>query len=226
MAVWQTGSYARYNEDLNRLLRSCAQRSACKIFLVCRKDVKKPMTGERQESREEEVARVRSYLASQSMRRTNVQLVETLRQAHQQFLAAVESVPDDLVRATPADGEWSTLDVLLHVCAIADFELAALSAVLERGEKPPDVRDALAPAPREATREKLLASLEHARERLYAVVLAAPPDAHLDITWSHSEFGAMHWREWLLFARVHTLDHARQVQAIVAALESKGDISQ
>lgn len=184
------------------------------------------MTGERQESREEEVARVRNYLASQSMRRTNAQLVDTLRQAHQQFLAAVESVPDDLVRATPGDGEWSTLDVLLHVCSIAAFELTSLTAVLERGERPPDVRDALTPAPGEATRADLLANLEHSREQLYTLVLAAPPDAHLDITWSHSEFGAMHWREWLLFARVHTLDHARQVQAIGAALVPKGDISQ
>ena len=30
----------------------------------------------------------------------------------------------------------------------------------------------------------------------------------------------MNWREWLLFARVHTLDHARQMQAITAVLAS------
>jgi hypothetical protein len=28
----------------------------------------------------------------------------------------------------------------------------------------------------------------------------------------------MNWREWLLFARVHTLDHARQIQAIFSVL--------
>ena len=58
------------------------------------------------------------------------------------------------------------------------------------------------------------------RERLIAVVLQADPQAHLDIVWGHNEFGKMNWREWLLFARVHTLDHARQMQAIAAALSS------
>ncbi len=32
----------------------------------------------------------------------------------------------------------------------------------------------------------------------------------------------MHWREWLLFARVHTLDHTRQIQAIAEALGIQG----
>lgn len=180
------------------------------------------MASESQETREEEVARVRSYLASQSLRRTNAQLVETLRQAHQQFLAAVDAVPAGLERATPRDGEWSTIDVLLHMCTIAEFDLLSISAVLERGEKPSDVRDLLTPAPREVTRAGLLAELERFREQLIALVLPATPDAHLDITWSHSEFGAMHWREWVLFARVHTLDHARQVQAIAATLVQEG----
>jgi len=64
----------------------------------------------------------------------------------------------------------------------------------------------------------LLAELEALRERLIASVLQADPQAHLDITWGHREFGQMNWREWLLFARVHILDHARQMQAIAAAL--------
>ena len=51
------------------------------------------MTQEKQETREEEVARIRSYLASQAIRRTPEQLVETLREAHQQFLTATAAVP-------------------------------------------------------------------------------------------------------------------------------------
>jgi len=41
-------------------------------------------------------------------------------------------------------------------------------------------------------------------------VLQANPDAHLDSIWKHFELGETHWREWLLFARVHLLDHMRQ----------------
>src|SRR2546426_1024140 len=183
----------------------------------------KQLTEERTESRAEEVARIRSYLASQSMRRTPAQLVETLQEAHQQFLAAVATVPDTLFRTTPREGEWSAIDVLLHVRTIAAIDDAAITAVLERGEQPPDIEDTIVPAPLETSRTELLADLERFRKQLIAVVLQADPEAHLDITWSHREFGPMHWREWLLFARVHTLDHARQIQAIAAALVSPGE---
>lgn len=181
------------------------------------------MTEERTESRAEEVARIRSYLASQSMRRTPAQLVETVQEAQQQFLAAVATVPDSLLRTTPLEGEWSAIDVLLHVRTIAAIDESAISAVLERGEQPPDIEDIIVAAPLETTRTELLADLERFRQQLIAVVLQADPEAHLDITWGHREFGPMNWREWLLFARVHTLDHVRQIQAIAAALGIQGN---
>src|SRR5215831_3130419 len=178
------------------------------------------MTQGKQETREEEVARVRSYLASQAMRRTPEQLVETLREAHKQFLAATADVPDETFRTIPREGEWSAADVLAHVCAIAAIDDRSICGVIELGEQPENIDDALEQAPAGATREHLLADIERHRERLIAVVLQADPQAHLDIVWGHNEFGNMNWREWLLFARVHTLDHARQMQAIAAALAS------
>ena len=176
------------------------------------------MTQGKQETREEEVARVRSYLASQAMRRTPEQLVEALREAHHQFLVATAAVPDDAFRTTPKDGEWSAADVLAHVRTIAAIDERSIRGVIERGEQPANVDDALEQAPTIATREQLLTDIEALRERLIAVVLRADPQAHLDIVWGHNEFGNMNWREWLLFARVHTLDHTRQMQAIAAGL--------
>jgi uncharacterized damage-inducible protein DinB len=176
------------------------------------------MTQGKQETRAEEVARVRSYLASQAMRRTPEQLVEALREAHHQFLAATATIPDAAFHTTPQEGEWSAADVLAHVRTIAAFEERSIRGVIERGEQPPHVDDVLEQAPTNATRGPMLADIEVLRERLMAVVLQADPQAHLDIVWGHTEFGNMNWREWLLFARVHTLDHARQIQAISAAL--------
>jgi len=178
------------------------------------------MAQDKQETREEEVARVRSYLASQAMRRTPAQLVETLREAHQQFLAATAAVPDAAFRTVPREGEWSAADVLAHVCSIAAFDERSICGVIERGEQPANVDDVLEHAPTDATREQMLADIAALRERLMTVVLQADPQAHLDIVWGHNEFGNMNWREWLLFARVHTLDHARQMQAIAAVLTS------
>ena len=178
------------------------------------------MAQEKQETREEEVARVRSYLASQAMRRTPEQLVEALREAHQQFLAALAAIPDADFRTIPKAGEWSAADVLAHVRSIAAIDQRSICGVIERGEQPANVNDQLEQAPTHDTREQLLADIEVLRQRLIAVVLRADPQAHLDIVWGHNEFGNMNWREWLLFARVHTLDHARQIQAIAATLVS------
>jgi uncharacterized damage-inducible protein DinB len=178
------------------------------------------MNQKKQETREEEVARVRSYLASQAMRRTSEQLVEALREAQSQFLAATAAIPDAAFRTIPRKGEWSAADILAHVCAIAAFDEHSICGVIEHGEQPNDVDDALEQAPSDATREQLLEDIEWHRERLIAVVLQADAQAHLDIVWGHNEFGKMNWREWLLFARVHTLDHARQMQAIAVALSS------
>src|ERR1051326_1044221 len=174
------------------------------------------MAQEKQKARQEEVARVRTYLASQAMRRTPEQLVETLCESLRQFQAAIDAVPEAAFRTVPREGEWSAADVLAHVRSIAAFDERSICGVLERGEQPPDVEDALEHAPTGATREQLLADIGTLRERLIAVVLQADPQTHLDIVWGHNEFGKMNWREWILFARVHTLDHARQMQAIAA----------
>ena len=178
------------------------------------------MAQEKQETREEEVARVRSYLASQAMRRSPGQLIEALREAHHQFLAATAAVPDAAFRTTPKEGEWSAADVLAHVRTIAAIDERSICGVIERGEQPANVDDQLEHAPTNATREQMLADIEALRGRLIAVVLQADPQTHLDIVWGHNEFGNMNWREWLLFARVHTLDHAGQMQAISAVLSS------
>jgi len=176
------------------------------------------MAQEKQETRAQEVTRIRSYLASQAMRRTPEQLVEALREAHQQFLAATSAVSDADFRTVPREGEWSTADVLAHVRTIATIEERSICGVLERGEQPANINDQLEHVPTNATREQLLADIAAHRDRLIAVVLQVDPQARLDILWGHNEFGFMNWREWLLFARVHTLDHDRQIQAISAVL--------
>ncbi len=179
------------------------------------------MAQEKQETRDEEVARVRSYLASQAMRRTPEQIVEALREADQQFLTATTAVPDAAFHTVPKEGEWAAADVLAHVHHITILDEQSICGVLEYGKQPANIDDVLEQAPTNATREYMLANIKARRERLIAVVLQADPQAHLDITWGHNEFGNMNWREWLLFARVHTLDHARQMQAIAALLASK-----
>lgn len=170
------------------------------------------------ETREQEIVRVRSYLASQAMRRTPEQLIDALREAHQQFLQATAGIPDQLFSVAPGSDEWPAIEVLKHVCAMAAIEEQGICVVIEHGQQPAATHDIPPSFLEDATREGLLATLEASRARLITVVLQADPEAHLDVQWEGSEFGLLNWREWLLFARVHQLDHTRQMQAIATAL--------
>lgn len=170
--------------------------------------------GQKVESRAEEVARVRGYLSSQAMKRTPAQIVEALKEAQQQFVQATMSIPEDLFHTPPQPGEWSGAEIMAHVLAIANFDLKTIVALLEKGERGPDWNklDDYEVSSREAG----LAELESMREKLIKAALNTDPNAHLDVTWSHPEFGLFQWREGLLFARVHTLDHARQMAGVAA----------
>lgn len=163
---------------------------------------------------EEEIAQLRSYLAVQSMRRTPEQIIEVLQKAYHQFLMAVAALPDAVYHISADEHIWSAPEIVEHVCLFMSNYKTAICGVLERGQRPPDVLDRQEIIPRGDkvnTRDELLSILEEVFKHLTHSVLQAQPFAHLDITWRHFELGEMHWREWLLFARVHLLDHVSQV---------------
>lgn len=163
---------------------------------------------------EEEIKRLRSYLVVQSMKRTPVQIIEVLREARHQFMAAVVAVPD-MVRFD--EHSWSTIEIIEHVSLFMSSYETAICSVLQTGQRPPDVYDRHEIIPRRdkgETRDRLLLHLEKALNHLTSCVLQADPFVHLDITWKHFELGKMHWRAWLLFTRVHLLDHIKQVRQI------------
>ncbi len=110
------------------------------------------MAQEKQETRDEEVARVRSYLASQAMRRSPEQIVEALREATQQFLTATAAVSNAVFHTVPKEGEWSAADVLAHVRHIATLEERSICGVIEHGKQPANIDDVIKQAPMNATR--------------------------------------------------------------------------
>lgn len=166
----------------------------------------------------EEIVRLRSYLATQSMKRTPQQIVEALQEAYGQFVVAVVALPD-MVHHMPSDeSAWSASEIAEHVYLFLSSYNAAICTVLESNQRPSDVQNRQEILPRRRNSldkqgEFIFASAE-VLKHFSTAVLQADPFAHLDITWKHFELGAMHWREWLLFARVHLLDHVRQAQQL------------
>ncbi|MGH2497799.1 MAG: DinB family protein [Ktedonobacteraceae bacterium] len=164
----------------------------------------------------EEIAQLRSYLASQSMKRTPTQIYDTLREVYHQFLEALGQFSEAAFEKSYQDGAWSIAEILEHVTLFMAVYEQAICTALEQGLCPPDVNDRneILPRHRQMSRLELLSILESSFQRLEHTVHQVEPDSQLELTWKHFELGAMHWREWLLFARIHLLDHLRQLQTM------------
>jgi uncharacterized damage-inducible protein DinB len=164
----------------------------------------------------EEIAQLRSYLASQSMKRTPVQIYSALQEVYHQFLEALDQFPEAAFEKPYQEGVWSIAEILEHVTLFMRVYEKAICMALEQSLQPPDVNDRCEILPRQeyVERLELLTILKNSIQHLAHTVHETEPDSHLDITWNHFELGTMHWREWQLFARVHLLDHVRQLQMI------------
>ena len=168
---------------------------------------------------DDEAARVRGYLVSQANRLDIPDLVAKVRTDSAVLEAAGAAVPANRFNDRPADGEWSAAEVWTHVLQMSENGAASITGIIESGAKPAPARDVISGD----TRSGLTSSAEYwqtyiaVREKLYARVLAAKGDEHLDVKINHMTFGDFSWREWLLFMRVHDLDHMRQLQALTQA---------
>jgi hypothetical protein len=168
-----------------------------------------------------EQARIRSYLVAQAAKLAPAAIVEKVREAMAELRAAAAAVPPARFGERPEPEEWSGNEVMAHVVA-ADRHFGGGIQRILAGQ---------APAPRAGGRgiegaplraaEAWWQTLAEQREALFAAVLAADPASAPDQRIDHPAFGALTWRETLLFTRLHDLDHAGQLQKIAAALAAR-----
>ncbi len=169
----------------------------------------------------DEQQRIRSYLQAQAARLSTADLMAKVRGDAAQLRAGAEAVPSHRLSDRPAVGEWSANEVLSHVVTYGARVVDNIQTVIDGGQPVPQPADAIGsvdPAPPRRTAAEWWAALTRDRAALYDRVSRAAGDEHLDVTWPHPSFGDLNWREWLLFLRLHDLDHARQLQAIAAEL--------
>ncbi len=161
--------------------------------------------------------RIRDYLQVQAAKLSVQNLVDKVRTDQAQVRAAVESVPAARFHDRPAAEEWSANEVMAHVVEGGGHFGATIRAVLDGTGLPERADDSIRPEPPRRTAAEWWDQLERDRAALFERVERATGDEHLDVTWQHPFFGELNWREWLLFLRIHDLDHSRQLQAIAAA---------
>jgi hypothetical protein len=167
----------------------------------------------------EEIARILGYLRSQAAKLTIPQLADKLRADAMPLRDVASGMPVERFRRPPGDGEWSAAEVWSHVLDMSERGSSSILAIIA-GDLPAQVSDRISGEERAhlGGPDDYWREFERGRERFYGEVVQARGDEHLDVPMMHPSFGALNWREWMLFMRVHDLDHLRQMQAIVARL--------
>ena len=163
-----------------------------------------------------EFARVRGYLQAQGAKLSPEQIIGKVQEAMGQLRAAAAAVPAARFTDPPAPGEWSANEVMAHVVEAGRHFGGAIVRVLD-GQSPGQPRDAAARDTSPRPLEEWWGLLERDRDALFTRVRSVHPMARLEATIPHPFFGALNWRETLLFMRLHDLDHAGQLQKVVAA---------
>lgn len=168
-----------------------------------------------------EAQRIRGYLQAQAAKLPLPDLVAKVRADTAPLRDAATFVPPERLAERPAEGEWSAAEVWTHILEMNDHGTRAITGILDSGALPERADDTISGATRGlATGEAYYEVYLPRREALLARVLQARGDEHPEVAINHAMFGDLTWREWLLFMRVHDLDHLRQLQSIAAALGS------
>ena len=169
-----------------------------------------------------EIARIRGYLVAQASKLSVAELVEKVRRDVQPLREVTAAVRAERFRERPGPEDWSAAEVFTHIFAMNEHGAAAIEGILDTGALPPRIDDELRHEEREElqTAEEYWQAFQARRERLLERVSRAKGDEHPEIKITHPLFGPLSWREWLLFMRVHDLDHMRQIEAVGEALDT------
>ena len=159
----------------------------------------------------DEVERVLSYLTSQGERYTFAEIWVRFAKARLELIDSVSEVDQGQADFRPDAGEWSISEVLSHLVT-SSGTVSEIVDALSRGVTP-------TPGRIDPPREETSLDINELRERLTldslrwsALVERLPPAPSTDLTAPHPFFGELHARAWLLFQRIHDIDHAGQVE--------------
>jgi uncharacterized damage-inducible protein DinB len=164
----------------------------------------------------EEALRIRGYLTAQGAKLSPEQLIGKVEEAMARLREAATAVPPARFTDPPAPGEWSANEVMAHVVE-ADRRFGGAIVRILDGQPPGEPRDVAARDTRPRPLDEWWSLLERDRAVLFQRVRSADAQAQLEVTIPHPFFGALNWRETLLFIRLHDLDHAGQLAKVAGA---------
>ena len=135
-----------------------------------------------------DLERITSYLHAQARKLSVPDLVEKVRSDSRQLREALFAVPSDRFSVKPAPGEWSPNEVAAHIVTTSDLFGQAITEIVA-GRKPTSTPlDVITAGGPTRTGAEWWNLHEANRERLFASVLAADPEAHLELSIYHPIF--------------------------------------
>lgn len=172
----------------------------------------------------EEQTRIRAYLQAQAAKLSPEALLEKLRADQDTLRSAATAIPADRFGDRPGEAVWSAHEVMAHAVDYGARVARGIAAALDGGAPQSPGQDAVSgDVPPLRSAAAWAAELEASRATLYDRVRRATGDEHLAVRWDHPTFGDLNWREWLLFMRIHDVDHTGQLRQIAAALGAAAD---
>jgi hypothetical protein len=159
-------------------------------------------------------SRIQSYIAYNAGR-SREEIRALIDSQHRVLMRALEGVTDERASVRPPGDEWCIEDVLRHVVD-GKRMTARLVESLARGERVPGS------LPLGARGEEIgadLASLIAAADEAHRALLDAldrlPPQIDRTAVFEHPFFGPLDALGWVVFQRVHDIDHARQIEEML-----------
>ena len=166
----------------------------------------------------EEQQRVRAYLQAQAAKLTVPALMAKVTVDSEALKNAAASADRIDYTRRPTEDSWSVNEVLAHVADSCVRVNAGVLAAVREGTPARPLQDALQATGDVRRPMEWWDTLSAERRSLFKQLETVTGDEHLEVKWNHPFFGDLNWREWILFLRLHDGDHARQIEAIVAAL--------
>jgi hypothetical protein len=113
------------------------------------------------------------------------------------------------------DEEWSMREVVEHMISSSRAINEEIANLAKGADSAREARTGLTPKSQRGI-EELRRGLSDLWSQTGALVASLPEDASLDSTWDHPWFGALNFREWIAFQRMHALDHVQQIEKLKA----------
>ena len=165
-------------------------------------------------------------------------LLEDLKEATEELLQTIKSIPEEQFNNVPKEGGWSPGQVVEHLIKVETGTVRLFSGPAETPDRDPEklieeIKDRfldfswkmtasgpIVPDEQPKDKTKALNKIQDIRQRLTSLI-----EIH-DLTelvtgFDHPLFGKMTKAEWLVFSICHGKRHAHQIKEILSSLENK-----